>query len=455
MNCGRQLLGVLLACALGCGGKATAESNGGSAASSSSDGSGPADGTIGDDASSAGADGSTPGIAGNVLGGATCGGPPPAVAGEDVLPDGTLTNEDSGCADTQADPHNCGTCGHDCLGGACSGGTCQPAVLVAVPSPGIGSFAVDATSVYWTRLWTGNDAGPVPTNGIVAKCPINGGTGSPTMLATGQDFPESILVSGSTLYWLDYNAASLMQCSVDCNDDSTTFQRWWPYIWSGGFAASATEVFFSGGGLSGYGLVQQCPVGGCSTPTTFASQQQTPSAMVISGADLYWIDRGTMLTEYKDVSYVDGGVMTCPVDGCDGGPTPLATGLSYPNGLVVSRTKAYFAQGSSVLACSVTGCNGAPTTIVSLPTTSYDGIEGFAVDATAVYFEDAVQGPDPFAYDWEIRKCSLDGCPNGSTLLSSTPYVSGGSGPVPGIVVDATRIYFVSGDAIQILALAK
>jgi hypothetical protein len=100
-------------------------------------------------------------------------------------------------------------------------------------------------------------------------------------------------------------------------------------------------------------------------------------------------------------------------------------------------------------------CNGAPTTIVSLPTTSYDGIEGFAVDATAVYFEDAVQGPDPFAYDWEIRKCSLDGCPNGSTLLSSTPYVSGGSGPVPGIVVDATRIYFVSGDAIQILALAK
>jgi len=432
MKYGGELLCAFIGCAFGCGEKALVDSDGGNAASSSSGGNSSGGPAIEDGSSS----GSSSGTAGGVLGSATCGAAALGVAGEG----------------------GDGACGHDCLGGACSGGACQPVVLVTVPSPGIGSFAIDATSVYWTSLWTGDDGGALPTNGVVAKCAIAGSTARPTLLAAGQAFPEDILVSGSTLYWLDYNAASLMQCSVDCNGAPTTFQNWWPNIWQGGFAASATEVFFSGPQEDG--LVEQCPVSGCSAPTTFASRQQTPTAMVIGGADLYWLDEGTMLTNPNgaDVSDVNGGLMTCPVDGCDGGPAAIVTGLSNPDGLVVSGTTAYFAQGNSVLACSVTGCNGTPTTILSLPAGS-GGVQGFAVDATDVYVADAVQAGVVFSYDWEIRRCSLSGCPNGSTLLSSTPYVSGGSfggsGPVPGLVVDGTRIYFVSGDATQVLALAK
>lgn len=33
------------------------------------------------------------------------------------------------CGDTSSDPHNCGQCKHDCLGGACDSGKCQPFVL--------------------------------------------------------------------------------------------------------------------------------------------------------------------------------------------------------------------------------------------------------------------------------------------------------------------------------------
>jgi hypothetical protein len=33
------------------------------------------------------------------------------------------------CTDITADPHNCGACGHDCLGGACATSVCQPFAL--------------------------------------------------------------------------------------------------------------------------------------------------------------------------------------------------------------------------------------------------------------------------------------------------------------------------------------
>jgi hypothetical protein len=38
----------------------------------------------------------------------------------------TGTHDDTCTADVQTDSHNCGVCGHDCLGGACAAGQCQP-----------------------------------------------------------------------------------------------------------------------------------------------------------------------------------------------------------------------------------------------------------------------------------------------------------------------------------------
>ena len=35
----------------------------------------------------------------------------------------------SGCGDLQGDNRNCGSCGHDCLGGACVAGQCQPKLI--------------------------------------------------------------------------------------------------------------------------------------------------------------------------------------------------------------------------------------------------------------------------------------------------------------------------------------
>jgi hypothetical protein len=350
-------------------------------------------------------------------------------------PDRSLANDRSGngAADAAKNP----------AGDASDGG---PTVLATVPFPGVSSFAIDSTSVYWTTAYTGADGGVAPSNGTVSKCPLAGCAGAPTVLATGQSFPRELVVGGSTLYWLDFNAGAIMSCGVDCSDNAASLYTW-PQIWEGTFAVTDTQAFFTG--PNGADSVLECPLSGCSNPTMFASNQPTPRDFAVAGTSLYWIDYGVALTQRKVISYSDGGVMSCPIAGCDGGPTALASGLSQPASLVVNGDAVYWVQGTAIVSCPVTGCNGAPSTVVSLPGAS-QGVSAIAVDATDIYFSERTS---PGGTAWNVWKCPRGGCPAGPTLLSST--ASGTPGPVRQIAVDATRVYFVSGDGTQILALDK
>lgn len=175
--------------------------------------------------------------------------------------------------------------------------------------------------------------------------------------------------------------------------------------------------------------------------------QATPKEFAVAGSNLVWIDYGTAYTGRKVTTYVDGGVVTCPVTACDGGTT-LASGLSYPGDLVVRDTTAYWVQGTSIVACDVAGCSGAPTVIAS-PPQSVDSVAGLAVDTTDVYFGGRMAQD---GYVWQLWKCPRSGCPGGPTQLVST---ASAAGITPLIAVDATRVYFVSVDGMHILAMDK
>jgi hypothetical protein len=81
--------------------------------------------------------------------------------------------------------------------------------VVAAGQTGLGTIALDATSVYWTAL-EGDDV----NLGVIMKAPLGGGT--PTTLATGQLSPTGLSVDGKDIYWAnqDGTGSSVMTLSL-------------------------------------------------------------------------------------------------------------------------------------------------------------------------------------------------------------------------------------------------
>jgi hypothetical protein len=301
------------------------------------------------------------------------------------------------CVDLTSDPHNCGKCGHDCLGGACTASTCQPVVLTSTQNHPSG-IAVDSSFVYWTNRASG-------TAGSVAKMPINGG--AVTTLATSLDAPFPIAVDASRVYW-------------------------------------ANPV--------NPGNVMSVPLGG-GTPTTYASGRNAPSAIAVDGTNLYWAE----VSGVYSVPIAGGSIFTlvgisnpqrpiCPTglaidasnaywsDGCLGsivGKVPLGGGTvvsllgGVAAGIVIDASDAYFVQVGTLYKVPLAG--GAATTLA----TNIGGTQIIAEDATYLYTPSLVQIP------------KAGGTP--VTLASSDPN---------GIAVDATAVYWTDG-ATSVLKVAK
>jgi hypothetical protein len=105
------------------------------------------------------------------------------------------TAEASPCGDTSSIPTNCGLCGHDCLGGQCSGGVCQPFALIAADAGASPTdLAVDDAYLYWTDMY----------NSAVTR--TDKSTGISAVLSTSTFFPVPIAVDDANVYWGDFTA---------------------------------------------------------------------------------------------------------------------------------------------------------------------------------------------------------------------------------------------------------
>lgn len=383
-----------------------------------------------------GADGSSRSDAGD---GATSTGSDATVgdAGEDAaaLADGGV-DAVAACVDASADPLNCGTCGHSCLGGTCALGVCQPfALLPAQGHPW--NLAVDSTSVYWTdrsgsfvakaakvtpgtpvTLAAGSSGGAtLPTAltldaddvywvnsssaGGVRRC-AKSGCGGVSALVAPADGPTSVAVDGTRAYFTEYQAGNIRAADKHGDGGVGALLAGSPG-YAQQLAVDDTNVFWTddyNNAATGK-RINRIPKTGIATgqiPFAVMTGQSLPFGIVLLPNDVLWasnIPSGSIRKAVK-AGVPDGGSSVGVAEGQPNARTLVVTGthLYWVNqGADVfiddgnGGTFVTYPHGS-VATCELANC-GVTTRIVAKEQVEPWDI---AADATAVYW--TLRGPD-------------------------------------------------------------
>jgi hypothetical protein len=265
----------------------------------------------------------------------------------------TLCGADT-CADLASDGANCDTCGHDCLGGACDAGICQPDVLLSGQEL-VHFLAVDATNLYFTV-----DPGGHPAGGSVQTLSLAGG--NPTTLVSGITGPDGVAVDASFVYWASSADGTLSKIA---KGGGPTIPMVSNRPGAFGVAVHDSTLYLT----QIYSATVSMLVLPNGIPLTIASQATANGATGIAADsnDVYW---GSYSAVY---SMFDGG-------------GPVATIADMQNDAIAVAVDDSFVYwtilyGGQVMRAPLSG--GPPTTLVP-GTTTYAG--GIAVDDKAIYW---------------------------------------------------------------------
>jgi hypothetical protein len=240
---------------------------------------------------------------------------------------------------------------------------------------------VDGTTVYWIDYDSDTEMG------AVMKVASNGG--APTVLAPGQDFPSSIAVDGTSVYW-------------------TTS---WPISPGpdGGARGSVMKMSIDGG-----------------TPIALASSAGLTGIIydiAVDATSVYWV------SDSSNQAQTDVSLVKVPKDG--GTPINLASLPTSPNQIAVGATSVYVTFYDLATVMSVPTDGGIPTTLASTPpgnAGAFNPPYGIAVDATSVPWTN---------YGGGVMKVPIGG--GTPTTVASSPYAA------MGIAVDQASVYWIAG----------
>jgi hypothetical protein len=326
------------------------------------------------DADAGGPDGSTCGVAssaccsGNVCnGGSTC----QAGVCACLAPKSGCGGS---CVDLASDPKNCGTCGHDCLGGTCSAGKCDPVTLVTGQAS-VTRIAPTPTRLYWSRSKTNTQA-----SGIFAS-DVDGQNAVPFYGTIGYC---GALVASSTHVYFTCDAQLLRCPRASCGTGPTSLAAQ-TSVADLAFDAANDRLYFAVStpyNTKTGGFVGSIPAAGGAVARLVAADQPSPSSIVLAGGTAYWINAGTYLS---DVPQLDGGLRRAPL-GTNQTFTNVAsdpTGADL-TGLAVDTNTAYWAGSFAPPAVhSVALVGGSPSTFTK---TTVSNARQVLVDAKYVYW---------------------------------------------------------------------
>jgi hypothetical protein len=188
-------------------------------------------------------------------------------------------------------------------------------------------------------------------------------------------------------------------------------------------AVDGTSVYFVGGQA-----VYACKKGDCADTLRVLATGQAPTSLAINSAAVYWTNWGPHSN--------DGSVVTCAKNGCNGAPTVLAGGQSYPGLAAADDSGVYWHESATIWGCAASGCGGAPAAI-STNVTTLDGTN-LAVDSKNVYWGVADEIGIPKGGG--IVKCAKTGCGSSPTPIVANQAFAGATS----LVVDSSNVYWTT-----------
>ncbi len=318
---------------------------------------------------------------------------------------------------TSTEPKHCGACGHDCGGGTCQNGRCQPQTIAPNVDAPIG-LAVNSSGVFWIRA------------SAAEKCSKSGCIGAPTVLATSSTQKDvlgrrQIFANETMVYWLGDSPSTgtdiyIYACDVGgCGMVPTQIGD---YTGVGQLVGNSTSLFWydSTGGL------KRVPLAG-GTPEYLSSVYRAESFG-------FAVDENTLVFSNTDFSAAGaGGVWIGKIENKPptklmdkGRHVAIAAGTTVVASVDINPTQ------STVVSCPVSGCGGAG---IQLFTTPEGTIQDIVADGTAVYW--AVKA-SAGAADGKIRGCKLPACPGGPET-----FAEGQANPLA-LALDGEFVYWAN-----------
>jgi hypothetical protein len=273
------------------------------------------------------------------------------------------------CVDVLSDPKNCGTCGHDCLYGACRGATCQPWTVATDVSPTHGGqpfLLADGKYVVW-------DA-----DIVLGQAPVAGGQTIPLSQSpipyNGPALANGVVVFGNMMNLYQFHEGSSTWT------DALAFPAGYSTPGRLALDPSAGTAYFFGKATAApqaFDLIG-CPLGGgacASVAGSVATSTMQPTVPWVTKTDVFWTTMVTSLSfqSINRYTFATGTITT------------LSTGTF--SAWTLDATHIYWLdqkQNINVVPQTFQG-NSTPTTVASIAGMTNVGTS-LAVDGNNVYF---------------------------------------------------------------------
>jgi hypothetical protein len=343
-------------------------------------------------------------------------GPPAGDAGSDA------------CGSTQDNSSHCGRCGHDCRGGTCVGGLCQPEELATSQDKPRG-LTVRNGNLFWLL-----------DDGSVRACTTSACKSTLHVVADAGYSPTTtgfsrVAADGDHVYWNDFykvNPVTIWWTPIDGGPVEAFAQGGadgGPGTTTAAVAVDDAGVYWSGD----YG-VYRCPKTGgpCANPINVGPTGAFTRTMAESEGYIFWVAWG------PDSTTPTGSLFRAPKDAVDVPNPTLAPGLFNPRDVAAKDGIPYFTVVEDG------GRTGRVMTYDGLAVRQIVGDQFeptlIAVDADDVYWVGAGTG--------EIRRCPRAGCIEAEVLATKQANPQG-------LVLDGQFVYWSVGGTGKIVRVAK